>query len=121
MGESILDQIGNFLGIGVTKYERKRSKYHRLYQRISDYVDRAEQDLSEIGSMIGSYSAVHVTQNQVPGIEFSVSRGHVDERLQAKYNQLKIRLTEAKTAKEQARRAYEHYQWLAAEEDRKKG
>ncbi|MDN3955290.1 hypothetical protein [Sporolactobacillus laevolacticus] len=120
MGESIFDQIGNFFGIGVTTNERKRSKYHQLYQNISTYVEQAEQDLSEINRMISSYSGVHVTKTKVPGIEFSASRERVDERLEAKRNTLKKKLAEAKTAKGEAKLAYDHYKQLAAEEDRKK-
>jgi hypothetical protein len=120
LGESYLDQLGNFLGIGVTTKERKRGKYQQLYQKISMYVAQVEHDLSEINRMISRYSEVHVTKTKVPGIEFSASREHVDERLHAKRTILMKKLAEAKTAKRQAKQAYEHYKQLAAEEDRKK-
>lgn len=120
MGESFLDGLGNFFGIGVTTKERKRAKYQQLYQKISTYVAQAERDLSEINRMISSYSEVHVTKTKVPGIEFSASREHVDERLHARRTTLMKKLAEAKTAKREAKRAYDHYKQLAAEEDRKK-
>ncbi|BBO00158.1 hypothetical protein [Sporolactobacillus terrae] len=120
MGESYLDQLGNFLGIGVTTKERKRAKYQQLYQKLSMYVSQAEHDLTQINRMISSYSEVHVTKTKIPGIEFSASRQQVDERLQAKQKLLKNKLSEARTAKAQAKRAYEQYKHLAAEEDRKK-
>ncbi|MCL1631239.1 hypothetical protein M3N64_04660 [Sporolactobacillus sp. CPB3-1] len=54
MCESYLDQLGNFLGIGVTMKERKRAKYLHLYHKFSMSVPQAERDLSEINRMIMS-------------------------------------------------------------------
>lgn len=122
MGESIWDSIGNFLGIGVTDAERKCAKYDQLRQQLDAYISRAEDDLHQISGHTGSYMGVHpVPKTKIPGIEFSAARERTDERLQAKLHTLRTKLDEAKEARAGAERAYAHYKYLAAEEDKKKG
>ncbi|GGL52010.1 hypothetical protein [Sporolactobacillus putidus] len=122
MGESIWDSIGNFFGIGVTDAERKRAKYDQLRHQLDAYISRAEDDLHQISGQINSYVSVHpVPKTKIPGIEFSISRERTDERLKAQLRTLRTKLDDAKEARAGAERAYAHYRYLAAEEDRKKG
>lgn len=116
------DSIGNFFGIGVTDAERKRAKYDQLRHQLGNYISQTEGDLYEISRQISSYMGAHpVPKTKIPGIEFSASRERIDEQLKTKLGTLKTKLAEAKEAKAGAERAYAHYKYLAAEEDRKKG
>lgn len=125
MGDFIIETVeavGKYFGIGLSDAERKRGKYGQLYYRLNLLIGQVEADVAAISRQIRSYEGSHpVPKTKVPGVEFSASRGQVDDRLKAKWQALEMKLSEAKEARSKAKQAFNHYQYVAAEENRKKG